>query len=361
MNTKNHASYTLLLKSPSAVNSIRRLGGFVDYVSGHTGLISMRIPRQEISKFQNHPDIMLSEKDNFTMIPHPKVSHILTREEYQKVTQSARQVYTWNVGRVWRGKPEPKAGKGIRVGVIDTGIDLNHPDLVRNIRGGVNLVHSGRSPQDDNGHGTHVAGIIAAQNNRLGVVGVAPSVNLYAIKVLNSQGSGTVQGLIRGIDWGIDHGMHILNISLSTNATASKALIHAINAAVRKGILVVAAAGNSGNRQGTGDSVESPARIPSAVAVASINRNNRRASFSSVGSALDLSAPGVKILSTYKDDKYAVLSGTSMAAPHVSGAAAVLWRWGKTAPSVRNLLYQRAMPIGSRRLYGRGLVQVKGR
>ncbi|SDC91166.1 subtilisin [Melghirimyces thermohalophilus] len=358
MHGRDHPRYTILARNRSVVNRIRRSGGQVDYVSLHSGLISARIPRSQAKKMLRGRDVLLAEEDQGVTIPKPKLSRVLTKREYQQSVKKAQQTLTWNVRRVWRGAPAPDAGRGIRVGVVDSGIDLSHPDLVRNIRGGVNFVHPGRPPRDDNGHGTHVAGIIAARSNGIGVVGVAPSASLYAIKVLNAQGSGSITDLIRGIDWGIDNRMHILNLSLSAGGSAPAALVHAVNTAVRRGILVVAAAGNSGNDEGNGNHVEVPARIASTLAVAATNRQNRRASFSATGPALDLSAPGVDILSTYPVNRYAVFSGTSMACPHVSGVAARFKQGGRSTAAVRRLLFQRAIPLGARRWYGAGLVQV---
>ncbi|PTX58305.1 subtilisin/minor extracellular protease Epr [Melghirimyces profundicolus] len=351
--------YIFLTKKRAVVDRIRKSGGRIDYVSRHSGLISARIPAREANQLLKQSDVLLSEKDGALSLPKPKVRRILTREEYEEAVRAARQTLTWNIRRVWDGRPPVTAGRGIRVGVIDTGIDLNHPDLRRNIRGGVNFVNPGRLPQDGNGHGTHVAGILAARSNRVGVVGVAPSAGLYTIKVLDNKGTGTLTDLIRGIDWGIDHRMHILNLSLAIGFDTPASLVRAVNAAVNRGILVICAAGNSGNTRGTGDNIESPGRIPAAVAVAATNRSNRRASFSSTGSALDLSAPGVNIPSAYIDDRYAILSGTSMAAPHVSGVAAVFRQRGLTPSQTLRRLYQRAIPLGPVRLYGKGLVRIR--
>ncbi|MFD1425333.1 S8 family peptidase [Kroppenstedtia sanguinis] len=353
--------YTFLAKKPSVVDRIRQSGGSIRYFSRYSGLITARIPMAQASRLLRGPDVLLSEEECRIALPQPKVSQILTRKQYMQQTRAAGQTLTWNIQRVWGGgSPLPGAGKKVRVGVIDSGINLNHPDLVSNIKGGVNFIHPGRSPIDGNGHGTHVAGVIAARSNGIGVVGVAPSSNLYAIKVLDDQGSGSVTDLIRGIDWGIDHGMHILNLSLSLSGSqVPAALTHAVQAATRKGILVITAAGNGGNAQGTGDQVEMPARLSSTISVAALDRKNRRASFSATGPSLDLAAPGVNILSTYKEGQYAVLSGTSMAAPHVSGVAALFKQRGLSAATVRRQLLGKAIHLGSRRWYGAGLVQVK--
>lgn len=230
----------------------------------------------------------------------------------------------WNIARVLRGQPQSDGGAGVKVGVIDTGIDLYHPDLKVNIEGGVNVIQPSLLPLDDFGHGTHVAGIIGARHNSAGCVGVAPAVSLYAIKVQNRYGEGTLMTLVKGIEWGIVNKMDILNISISLGMSTPPILRKVVQQAIWSGVLVVAAAGNSGRPSGVGNNVQLPARIPGTVAVAAVDYHNRRAPFSSTGPSLAISAPGVNIKSTYPNERYAVLSGTSMAAPHVSGIAAIV-------------------------------------
>lgn len=232
--------------------------------------------------------------------------------------------YPWNVTRVLGGHPRSSDGEGVKVGIIDTGIDLHHPDLKENIKGGINVLSPSLPPQDDYGHGTHVAGIIGARHSKTGIVGVAPAVSLYAIKVQDRFGRGTLGTLIRGIEWAIRNRMHILNISLNSGGSIHPILRKTVHTAIRKGILVVAAAGNNGRASGTGNNVQVPARIPGIVAVGAVDCHNRRAPFSSTGPSLVISAPGVNILSTFLNKRYAVLNGTSMAAPHVSGVAAIV-------------------------------------
>lgn len=256
--------------------------------------------------------------------PYPKVEVMTSVGQTTVRHKSAKQALNWNIARVLGGHPRSNDGAGVKVGIIDTGIDFNHPDLKGNIKGGINILNPSLPPQDDLGHGTHVAGIIGARHNQAGVVGVAPAVSLYAIKVQNRFGGGTLGTLVRGIEWGIQNGMHILNISLSTDGRIPPILRTTIHTAIRKGILVVAAAGNNGLATGIGNNVQVPGRIPGIVTVGALDRYNRRAPFSSTGPSLVIAAPGVNILSTYPNMRYAVLNGTSMAAPHVSGVAALI-------------------------------------
>jgi len=269
------------------------------------------------------------------------------------------QTLTWNIDRVdaeisWR----ISTGDPVKVGVIDTGIDLSHPDLKANIKEGYNAIYPWKSPNDDNGHGTHVAGIIAALNNSIGVVGVGPKIDLYAIKVLNASGSGYLSDVIEGLDWAVKNGMQVVNMSLGTDQDV-QTFHDAIKNAYNAGVTIVAAAGNSGG------AVTYPAAYPEVIAVSATDENNQIASWSSRGPEVDLAAPGVNIYSTYKGSTYKTLSGTSMAAPHVTGAAALIIDKGKcgtcTPDKVRQRLQQTATDLGdpgTDNLYGAGLVNV---
>jgi len=214
----------------------------------------------------------------------------------------------WSLGGV---------GVGVNVGVIDTGISSSHPDLIANIKGGVSEVWYTSSWNDDNGHGSHVAGIIGAVDNSIGVIGASHSANLYAIKVLDRRGSGYLSDVIDGVDWAIGNGMNVINLSLGCDCP-SQFLHDAVARARDAGIVVVAAAGNSGG------SVLYPAAYPEAIAVVAVDSSDTAPYWSSRGPEVDLAAPGKSIYSTYKGTGYATLSGTSMAAPHVAGATALM-------------------------------------
>jgi subtilisin len=237
-------------------------------------------------------------------------------------------------------------GKGVKVAVLDTGIDFDHPDLAANYKGGVSFVPDETSPMDHNRHGTHCAGIIGAALNGAGVVGVAPAAYLYAVKVLNRSGSGNWSWLIAGLDWCINNGIHVASMSLG--GTAPAAVQTMCDLAFARGVLLVAAAGNSAGP------VEHPARYGSVIAVSAIDGANQLASFSCRGPEVELCAPGVQVLSTVPGGGYARLSGTSMACPHVSGAAALAWSTHRFPPAglalhigIRRLLATTADNLGS--------------
>jgi subtilisin len=217
-------------------------------------------------------------------------------------------------------------GKGIRVAVLDTGIDFNHPDLKDNYVDGVSFVKGAPTPMDDHCHGTHCAGTIAAAMNGAGVVGVAPEASLYAVKVLDKNANGLFSWSIAGIDWCIQHDMQIVSMSLGSESVPT-AVELICNAAWSKGLLIVAGAGNQeGNPVPPQQSnVDYPARYKNVIAVSSVDSNDLIATTSGRGPEVDLCAPGVDILSTLPDDKYGKMSGTSVACPHVSGVAALTW------------------------------------
>lgn len=210
-------------------------------------------------------------------------------------------------------------GKGVKVAVIDTGIRSDHTDLNGQVVGGYNAVDDSErdgAAEDDNGHGTHVAGTIAAKQDNKGVVGVAPEVKLYAVKVLDKDGSGSLSDVIRGMIWCANNNIQVANMSLGSSMP-SEMLHRALRYAKARGVVVVAAAGNSG------EAVSYPGAYPESIAVSASDSEDKLADFSSRGPEVDFVAPGVDIVSTWHNGNTVSLSGTSMAAPHVTGLAAL--------------------------------------
>ncbi|MEW5706704.1 MAG: S8 family peptidase [Actinomycetota bacterium] len=248
---------------------------------------------------------------------------------------------------------------GVKVAILDTGIDLDHPDLGANVKGGINTINPRKKPDDDNGHGSRVAGIVAAvRGNEIGVIGVEPSASLYAVKVLGASGSGYASDIIEGLDWCIQNGIKVVNMSFgasSDNQSIHDAVIRAYNA----GIIMVAAAGNSGPGS---DTVSYPARYNEVIAVAATDSNDAVAPWSSRGPEVDIAAPGVNIYSTYKNAGYATMSGTSMAAPHVTGAIALKLQVNPllSPDAMRSLVVGTAEPIlGAPEEVGAGLIDAE--
>ena len=216
------------------------------------------------------------------------------------------------------------------VPVVDTGIDQDHQDLVSNLKGGVNFVS--KSPakpadpskwNDDNGHGTHVAGTIAAADNEIGVLGVATEANLYAVKVLDRNGSGYISDVIAGINWAVNNDMDVVNMSLGSSSDV-QALHDAVDAAYATGVVLVAAAGNSGDGNNATNNVSYPAKYSSVIAVGATASDDSIPSWSSDGEEVEFTAPGVSVRSAWNDGLYKIISGTSMASPHVAGTVALI-------------------------------------
>lgn len=234
------------------------------------------------------------------------------------------QVIPSNISRI-EADQNSNTGVGTEVAVIDTGITLNHPDLKAHILGDINFVNSKKNGNDDNFHGTHVAGIIGAIDNTEGVVGVAPDTGLWAVKVLDSQGSGWVTDIVAGIDWVTANAGHIDVANMSFSGFGYSGTLHAaIQGMVAAGVTAVAAASNNYSNAAN----YSPGSFPEVICVSGMrDTNDKFYHWSNYGSVIDLIAPGVSVYSTLPGKKgiplYGSLSGTSMSAPHVAGAAAL--------------------------------------
>jgi subtilisin len=265
----------------------------------------------------------------------------------------------WNIRQIGADKVQAahNTGDGVRVAVIDTGIDYLHPDLRDVYAGGYNFVNRTADPLDDNGHGTHCAGIIAATGSQNGIYGTAPGISLYSVKVLDSRGDGYTSDVVQGIYWAKENNMKVASMSLASSYD-SQAMHDAVDDATESGVLIVAAAGNSGEIGGAGETISYPAKYDGVFAVAAVNRHNRRAWWSGTGYELGVSAPGVHVRSTFPGGEYTILSGTSMATPHVAGVAALVYSahpdW--TTRQVKEKIISTATPLGNHRLYGAGLI-----
>ena len=247
----------------------------------------------------------------------------------------------WGISKV--GAPEvwyKWTGKGIKVGIVDTGIDLTHPDLAPNIVNTINVTTGGPG-QDDQGHGTHVAGTIAAVRDGKGVVGVAPEASIYAAKVLGANGSGSLSDVVTGIDWVVKQGVQVINMSLGSPSPA-ESLRLAVQRASEAGVAVVCAAGNDSGPVGY------PAAYEGAIAISAGDESGNMASFSSHGPQVAFIAPGVNVYSTYLGGQYKSLRGTSMASPHVAGLAVLAVQGGaKDGAAVLKALKGAAKPSGN--------------
>jgi subtilisin len=265
------------------------------------------------------------EKDGVMSIPEKL-------DSAKRVTKpaNASEVIPWGivamkVKEVWKDQYTRNVrGRGVTVCVLDTGVNPDHPDLQGQIAGGASMISGVKSYRDDQGHGTHVAGTIVAKDNTIGVIGVAPEAKVFAIKVLNKNGSGSHSDIAAGIRYAIGK-CPIISMSLG-GYQHSKVMESAVKAATDKGAIIVAAAGNDGRTP-----ILYPARYPGVFSVASANASMRKAAHSNYGEGLDFIAPGEGILSTVMSGGYERWNGTSMATPHMAGAFAVMIGAGKTS------------------------------
>lgn len=323
---------------PAQQAMVKGVGGKIKYTYHIVDAIAASIPEKAIVALQNNPNVAHVELDI-------KVYALDTELDD-----------SWGVKRIGAGivHVDGNKGTGIKVAIIDSGIDYNHPDLDDNYIVGYDFVNNDDDPMDDAGHGTHVAGTVAAEDDGVGVVGVAPEASLYALKVLGPDGSGSYSDVIAALQWCVNNGIQVTNNSYGSSGNPGVLVEEAFDNSATAGILHVAAAGNSGNPPGRGDNIIYPARYESVIAVAATDQNDKRARWSSTGPDLDLSAPGVAINSTLLGGGYGEKSGTSMASPHVAGTAALVI--AAEISDVRSQLQNTADDLGDSSLYGNGLV-----
>lgn len=254
-------------------------------------------------------------------------------------------------------------GEGIKVAILDTGIDEDHPDLIDNVKKYIDFTNSPSQYKDMQGHGTHVAGIVAAMDNGIGMVGVAPKSELYCAKVLGDNGKGGFEAMVRGIKWAMDCKVDVISMSLGTASRPPEVLYQTIKQAISQGIVFVAATGNENSQ------ICYPAAYDEVIAVSAVDEKMQHPQFSNQGIENEICAPGVNILSTYKEGYYARLSGTSMATPIISGAIALIIARYKQLhngvnPSVsvvRELLQHMVKDLGIQgrdELYGAGIINL---
>lgn len=257
----------------------------------------------ESERLSNDPSVAMVEPDRIMSICNC-------------VDVSVPRTLLWNIQQTGFGRGDLQTSK--TAWIVDTGVDTDHPDLNVDTQRSRSFVSGQTSVEDENGHGTHVAGIVGAKNNSVGVTGVASGARIVALKVLDQLGEGRLSGIIQAVNYVSQNGRagDVINLSLGGEGT-SATLDRVIRQAADAGILFAIAAGNESEDSDN----YSPARVnhPNVFTVSAIDRNNQFASFSNFGSSVDVAAYGVRITSTYKDGKYATLSGTSMAAPHVAG------------------------------------------
>lgn len=298
-------------------------------------------------------------RKDYKLLPH-------VRQDLYGFNAQSMQMYPWaikqfDVEKAWRFSE----GEQVNVAVIDTGCDLTHEDLKECLLPGKNFIDHNSEPQDDNGHGTHVAGTIAAINNGIGMVGVAPKAKILPVKSLAGNGAGSHVSIADGVRWSVDNGAELITMSLGS-PMPSKTLERAINYAINNNVVVFCAAGNSGNSV----DIQYPANFLPTISIGAIGRKLNVSSFSCCGDNLDFVAPGEDIISAVPGDRYAKMTGTSMATPYAVGCAALyLSLKKKINPNIKldkndfvKTFIKNAIPIvgqhsGDTRYQGNGIIR----
>ncbi|MBI3548386.1 MAG: S8 family peptidase [Elusimicrobia bacterium] len=261
----------------------------------------------------------------------PKLDGVGARPKAAAADEVQWGVRRVNAPAVWGSNQ----GQGVKVCIVDTGIDAANPDLQGQVAGGHNAVEEGKPWTDDHFHGTHVGGIVAAKQDGRGVVGVAPKATLYAVKVLNKEGQGSVFSIMGGVNWCTQNKVDVINMSLGAPQEIPF-LKEIINMALQAGVTVIAAAGNGDNRGNSGP-VGYPAKYEGVIAVSGLDEADAIAKWSSRGPEVSYIAPGAKIPSTvplsHDASGVKAYSGTSMACPHVAGLAALAVARGARGPA----------------------------
>lgn len=298
-------------------------------------------PDSKLKQFTGSPVI---EEDSKVTV-HQSVGSRTLIKRATTLSGSGSHTIPWGVDQI--GAPEvwsKSLGQNIHVGVIDTGIDYNHPDLRSSISRGINLLNRSMLPYDDNGHGTHIAGTIAATGRHSGIIGVAPRSIIHPVKAFDHTGSAYVSDIIAGIDWCVNNDLDIINMSFGMKSY-NRALEQAVLNAYYRGKVIVASSGNDGKRK----TIDYPARFPQVVSVGATTRLGRIAPFSNRGKQIDIYAPGERVYSSWLHGKYNELSGTSMATAHVSGVIALMLSIKPLSPQqIKSALRRCALSMNKR-------------
>lgn len=329
------SKYIVLFRDKVSESLITDAKGTVEHNFENIPALEVTLPVQSIQGLINNPNVLSVEKNEQFEFQSQTVDW---GHKHVKTHQAWSTNYT---------------GKGVKVAVIDSGIDKNHEDLKIS---GCFSASDAATCSDDEGHGTHVTGIIGALDNDIGIAGVAPNADIYSARVSNLNGEIWANDVLTAVDWAISENVDIINISLGTRRY-SPSFDNAVTKAFKEGIIVVAAAGNDDH--GT---VRYPAALPNVIAVSAVTEDNKTADFSNIGNEIDFSAPGDVILSTYIGNTYVGMSGTSMAAPFVTGVIALLKEAYPEADQnkLKDILKNLSLDLGEKgkdNLFGYGLIQ----
>jgi type VII secretion-associated serine protease mycosin len=347
----NHLLVRLATLRPGLASRLARAGTSIERVIEGTHWTELSTPHRTAMavRARLRGDTEIAE----VHVSYLRRAFTLPNDPYWATAQSS-YLSMLRVDRAW----DISQGSGITVAVVDTGVDLDHPDLAGRLVAGHNFVNNSSNPQDDVGHGTMVAGIIAAdRNNHRGIAGIAPLAKVMPVKVLGSDGTGTDGDIAAGITWATDHGAEVINLSLG-GAGNDPVLRDAVAYAIAHDAVVVAAAGNDG-----AETVGYPASYPGVIAVSATNHGGQLTAFSSWGWRVDIAAPGLDITSTAlgPTEAYETESGTSFSSPIVAAVAALVRAhnpgWTETQVRARLLATARDVgPPGVDAAFGHGIV-----
>lgn len=350
MDKEKHVGYVVTFKGEDAPGDVDKqivatseellheFDGKRSWTFGHNNRVtSCKLQPFQARKLKHHKDVVSVEEQTIATIQTgeyaPSPEFVPFAENVDWGVSKINVSYAWDKGI---------KGKGVKLAICDTGCDYTHIDLIDRYVGGYNFVTDNDNPMDDNGHGSHCAGIACASSNGIGYTGVAPEVDLYAIKVLDAKGSGFFSDIAAGIDWARVHGINIVSLSLAGGFTCTEPMASSILDAWNAGMMIICAAGNEGRTAAcdNDDCVMSPAVCPAAVAVAAVNIYENASIWSSRGPQIEVCAPGEGITSVrcvgtnmYGDQEHLVgeswswANGTSMSCPNVAGACALIKCW----------------------------------
>lgn len=340
------------------------MGGKVDREETLLGVVVLKVPEGTVEKvvaaLSRNPNVEYAEPNGIATIWLDPNDPYDNTQCYNSSRSGCVTQWAWAKIQAYQAWDLVTGSSTVKIAVVDTGIDNSHPDLPAVVLQ-KDFINNDNNAEDDNGHGTHVAGTIGAlTNNGVGVAGMNWNVSLIAAKALDASGSGSYTAIANAIIWAADNGAKVINLSLG-GSVGSTTLKNAVDYAWNKGAVLACAAGNNGTR-----AKSYPAAYTNCIAVAATDQNDAKASFSQYGSSwVDVAAPGVAILSTMPDTTvylntnygyyttYDALNGTSMATPHVAGLAGLVWATGKcsTASCVRSRIEQNADPIAGTGTY----------
>ncbi|UKA55504.1 S8 family serine peptidase [Arthrobacter sp. FW305-BF8] len=332
-------------RDSGAAPGLLRQNGVSDGVGiGSTGAHLVKVPAgkesQLIESLNRNPAVQYAEPDQLVTAAVDEPDPDYFPRQYALHNEGQSFTSTNNTVTVAGGTDDADVdaveawdvttGEGIKVAVLDTGVATDNNDIAANVVLRANF-SSAATGEDNYGHGTHVAGIIAATKDAAGVSGVCPDCSILDGKVIDDSGSGSTSSIVNGINWAVENGAKVINMSLGQRVP-SLALEDAVNNAWNNGVVIVAAAGNAGTQ-----APMYPAAYPNVIAVAATDNNDAKASFSTYGGWVDVAAPGVDVYSTFpkhpftigtqsgREMGYDIASGTSMASPMVAGVAALVW------------------------------------